>query len=170
MPPPGINRIVPPASSEALSLMDAASNATAACAASNVAMANFIRSPNHQITRCYYSHPLFPHHVRQVLAVLLADALDEIRIGNQGPRHVHVPRLRVRLRIVDRHLDVHASNRRTMEALDHAQRFGARQPAHVEPRLSILADRLDDERVAVPLADRVALPRRLRIFRQRTAV
>ena len=38
------------------------------------------------------------------------------------------------------------------------QRFGRREAAHVEPSLAVLADGLDDERVAFPAADRISHP------------
>ena len=46
----------------------------------------------------------------------------------------------------------------------------AGQAPHVEPRLAVLPDRLDDERIAFPVADGVPHPGRLGVLRQRAAV
>ena len=62
---------------------------------------------------------LLPHHVRQVFIVLLADAFDEVRIRNQFPLQRDGPRFRIGLRIVDRHLDLHASDIRTCITFRH---------------------------------------------------
>src|SRR5688572_14883364 len=94
---------------------------------------------------------LFANHVRQISVVLFADAFDEIRIRLQPPDDRLVPRLGVGLRIVDRDLDVHTAHRRSRIALGNLQRFGAGEPAHVEPRLAVLHDGRDDELLALPV-------------------
>src|SRR6185436_6234759 len=108
--------------------------------------------------------------MRDVLVVFLADALDEVGIRDQAPCQLDVPGLRVRLRVVDRDVDVDAANGRPGKTFRYPQRFRCRQSAHVEPGLAVLFDGLDDQGVLVPLADRVAHPGWLRIFWQRPAV
>src|SRR5690606_278732 len=56
------------------------------------------------------------------------------------------------------------------EPLGHLHRLAAGVPAVVEPALVIEPERLDDEGVAVPAADRVAEPRRLTLFGEVAAV
>ena len=51
------------------------------------------------------------------------------------------------------------------QRLDHVQRVAVRMADRVEPRVAVEADGVDDERVAVPPADRVAEPRRLDVLR-----
>src|SRR6266566_1354013 len=65
-------------------------------------------------------------HVRRVLVVLFADAFDEIGIRYQAPGQLDGPRLRVRLRIVDRDLDVHMPDLRPGKTFGDPQRFGPR--------------------------------------------
>ena len=48
-------------------------------------------------------------------------------------------------------------------ALDRMQFLGVRRPAEIEPELVVEADRVDDERVAFPMANRVSIPRRIEI-------
>src|SRR5262249_22570742 len=113
---------------------------------------------------------LFPHHVLRVFVVFLANALDELDVRLEAPTELDVPGFRVGLRIVDRDVDLHLADRLPCEPLDDAQRLGAGQPAHVEPRPAVLTDCLDDQRVALPFADRIAHPRRLGVLRQGAAV
>ncbi len=83
---------------------------------------------------------------------------------------VTAPWPRVRLRIVDGDPDLQVAEVAPREPLGDAQRLAVREPAVVQPGHVVEPDRLDDERVAFPLAHRVAEPGRLGIGRQRTAV
>src|SRR4029434_10796925 len=113
---------------------------------------------------------LLTNHMGQILVVLLTNALDQIRVWHESPRQLHVPRFRIRHRVVDRHVDVDAPDVWPRETLDHPQRLGPWKAPHVEARLAILAYRFDDEGVAFPMADGVSHPGWLSIFRERPPV
>src|SRR5688572_26695514 len=97
----------------------------------------------------------------KVLVVLFADALDQIGTRYEPPAQPDRPGLRVRLRIIDGDVDIDAPDGGPREALGHAQRLGRGKTAHVEPRLAVLSDRLDDEGVILPPADGIPHPGRL---------
>ena len=46
----------------------------------------------------------------------------------------------------------------TVETLPHMQGFGVRMPGHVEPGSIVESGGVDDQRVALPLPDRIAAP------------
>src|ERR1700691_503217 len=68
--------------------------------------------------------PLLTHQMRVALLVFIADELDHVR-----------PRLGVRLGILYRHLDLHASVIHTPEPLGHLPRVGQWAPLHVQPHI-----------------------------------
>ena len=81
------------------------------------------------------------------------------------------PRLRVRLRIVDRDGELHRVHVHAVVSLLDAHLVAVRVAGVVEPRPLVRADRVDDERgVVLPPADRVAVPPRVRILGQLPAV
>src|SRR5687768_10773529 len=97
------------------------------------------------------------HHLG-TLVVLLTDVLEEL--GIRAPVEIEVtgrPRLRVGARIVDRHLIAHRVLVDAGEALDELQVRGVRCAAGVDPELLVQTARFDDQGVALPLADRVAV-------------
>src|SRR4051812_5899721 len=105
------------------------------------------------------------------LLVLVADELDHFVFRRQPLRDPHGPRLGIRLRIVHRDVDPQCSVIHPRETLGQLQLVGERAAVDVEPPAVAEPARLDDQRVALPLADRIALPRRVRVLaRQRTAV
>src|SRR5262245_5541718 len=108
---------------------------------------------------------LLPYHVPGVFVVLFADTVAQVRIRYQTPHELHIPRLRIRLRIVNRDLDFHLPDFRPRETFDDPQRLGSRQTFHIEPGLAVLSDGLHDKRVLLPVADRISHPCGLRIFR-----
>src|SRR5512144_3039878 len=101
----------------------------------------------------------------RILVVLFADALDEIGVRYKAPRKLDVPRFRVGFRIVDCDLDVHVADSRSVETFRDAERLSRWQPTHVEPCFPVLSFSLDDKGVVLPMANRIAHPSRLRIFR-----
>src|SRR3954469_24372739 len=100
--------------------------------------------------------------MREILFVL-AHELDQFVVYHEVLRDGDTPRPRVRLRVVDGDPDLQVAEIAPREPLGDAQRLTVREPAVVEPGDVIQPDRFDDERVAFPLADRVAEPGRLRI-------
>ena len=102
--------------------------------------------------------------VRQVLVVLFADALDEIGVRYERHASLTVHGLVYALgSSIVTSMSMWPMFGRVKRSID-AQRFGPGQAAHVEPGLAVLPDGLDDQRVAFPVADRIAHPGRLRIL------
>src|ERR1043166_433896 len=89
---------------------------------------------------------------REVLVVLLARVLHDLGV-HQRERPLVLPRLRVSLRIVDRHGVRDVSRVGPLQRLNHVQRVAVRMADRVEARVAVEANRVDDERVAVPAAD-----------------
>src|SRR6266498_5858373 len=114
--------------------------------------------------RCPTSYTLFPDEVLEILVVLRAHVLEQFRIGLQRQRQRHHPRTRVRLRIIDGDLDVHMAEVFATESLGHAEILRRRMAEVVEPHVLDEAGRADDEVVALPFADRIPEPRRVRIL------
>src|SRR6185503_21130617 len=75
-----------------------------------------------------------------------------------------------RLRVVDRHLDIQVTEIRPGNPLANLAGAGQRTAAKIEPQVVAKTDGIDDERVAVPTADGVPIPRGSRIIRQGSAV
>src|SRR5205085_2066653 len=85
------------------------------------------------------------------------------------------PRLRVCARIVDGDLVFQCVEIGASEALNHVKLLGMRQPAVSEPELLVEHLGIDDERISVPRASRVAIVQRIvsissSVARLRTAI
>src|SRR5437763_571407 len=81
------------------------------------------------------------------------------------------PRRGVSLFVVDRDLDVELAVRRAAEAFGDLALAGQRAAVLIEPHVVVETDRLDDKRVALPFAGRVAVERRqVHINERRPAV
>src|SRR5215470_20218398 len=93
--------------------------------------------------------------VRRVL--VQTDELDQLRVRTESIEHLRRERLRVCLRIVNRLFEFQHAELRPPEALGDRGRAGQRAAADIEPAVVHEAGRLDDERVAVPAAYRVAV-------------
>src|SRR5215467_10453591 len=106
----------------------------------------------------------------EVFVVLIADVLEELGVRLVRELLRDGPRFRVRLRVVDRHLDVHVAEIFPNEPLRDACFVRGRLAGIVDPALVVEAGRLDDQRISVPMADGIAEPRRLRIGREGTAI
>src|SRR5215467_4515908 len=87
-----------------------------------------------------------------VLLALGAELVDEFGIGLERLAERDGERLRVDLRIVDRHLDVHRAEVLAVEFLRHLRGVAHRAAPGVGPQIVAEPSGLDDERVAFPVA------------------
>src|SRR5262245_35002519 len=98
------------------------------------------------------------------LVVLRADVFHELDILSHAARgELQLHRFRVRAGIVEREVVDERPEIGAREPLDGVELLRVRCPAAVEPELVVVADRVDDERVAFPTSDRVAVPARKQI-------
>src|SRR5262252_3548979 len=95
--------------------------------------------------------------------VLIANELDQLLIERKLVAHANGERLRVRFRVVDRYVDFEVTVVRSPPALGHLALRRHRAALDVEPHVVAEADSLDDERIAFPVTDGVAVPPRLKI-------
>src|ERR1700680_1958367 len=58
----------------------------------------------------------------------------------------------------------------TTKALDHVKSFAVRKALHVQPSLVVETDRVDDQRIAIPVADRISHPGWTKILRVLPAI
>ena len=98
-----------------------------------------------------------PDDVLEIEVVVGTEILDDRLVG---PRDVPArrPWPRIRLRIVDRDLVAQCVEGRTRDALDQMQRIGmhhAGRPAR-KPESLVESNGIDDERIVLPVTDRVA--------------
>src|SRR5919204_3927267 len=100
--------------------------------------------------------------VRFELLILEADEFDHFAVDYEALIHANGPRPRVRLRIVDRDVDFEGPERRTPEVLCQLRGVGQRVADDIEPPCVPEPRRVDDKRIAVPSADRIPVPPRLR--------
>src|SRR4030095_369239 len=108
------------------------------------------------------------------LLVLVADELDQLLIGQIALIDPDGPRFRVRLRIVDSYVDLQVPERGAADALSEFRLPAVRAAIDVEPSVVgtvvFCAPQIvgfDDKRVAIPTADRVAVPPGLRLALRR---
>src|SRR5262245_45098320 len=88
------------------------------------------------------------------LVVLGADVLHEVDAGRrEAGRELQLNRLGERTWIVERELVDERSVIDARPSLDRVQLLGVRCASRVEPELVVVADRIDDERVAAPRSD-----------------
>src|SRR5215467_8993967 len=99
-----------------------------------------------------------PDHVLKVL-VVFAYPVQEFSVWQVFPRNHHRPGLGVRLRVIDRYLDVQMTEIATTEALNDVQGVAVRMTGVIQPSLFVDASRIDYECVAIPFSNRVAEPR-----------
>src|SRR5678816_2284697 len=108
-------------------------------------------------------HGVAPRKALDVAVVLAADKLEWLPVRPLVYLLPDRPGSRVRTRVVDRHVNQQPSEVGSGEALDHMEAIGAGPAELIEPRFPIEAARVDDERVPLPLAGRVAHPGRIGI-------
>src|SRR5687767_478199 len=106
--------------------------------------------------------------VRVVL--LLADVLEQLGARFEAQVHRPAPRLGVGAWIVDRQLVTHGRVLGPRELLDRVQRISVRRRAAIDPEPFVVADRVDDQRVTFPPADRVSVVARLQVLWMAAAV
>src|SRR5687768_909200 len=138
-------------------------------------------APGRYASRPTSSYQLPATSYRLVLRMLSADWLtcffgvqvalvlhDAVHVPMPVDRHLDRPRAREHLRVGHRRAVGDDILRRPRQALDHLQRVAVEVAGAIEPGLVVQAYRLDDERLALPAAARVAHPRFVsRIPRQR---
>src|SRR6185503_3932177 len=100
--------------------------------------------------------------------VVLADVGDDFLRGRQLPVQRLVPRPAERAGIIEDDPNLEVADIGAPDPLGDVQHLAVRIDAN--PALVVVADGVNDERVAVPLADRVSNPARIGIGRVRTAV
>src|SRR5207244_12802376 len=99
--------------------------------------------------------------VHQFLHELYAFEVEELRVLLDAAieRHADLPRPRERVRILDRGFVRDDVGTRARQAFHDVQLIAVEVAGAIEPALIVEALRIDDERFAFPLADRLAHPR-----------
>src|SRR5690242_4750177 len=92
---------------------------------------------------------------------LETDLLDQIFVGDEPLLEVRGPGTRVRLGVIHGEIDLQRPEVRSSKALGERRGVGQRVARHVEPQPIAQAVGLHDQRVALPSARRVAVPRGL---------
>src|SRR6185503_3377643 len=108
------------------------------------------------------------------LLIFVAYELDQFLIRQQPLIDAHRPRLGVRLRIFDREVDLQMAERRPAETLRDLRLARVRTAVHIQPTVgrTVLIGAaqvvcLDHQVVAVPVTDRISVPKRLRLALRR---
>src|SRR5580765_2871865 len=101
---------------------------------------------------------LFADEVCRVPVLLVADVLLQLDVGCQRGVLRSRPRFPKRTLIVERDLDLEMPEVGTPHALGDVQLVAVRLAVEIQPAAIVKSDRVDDERVAVPGADRVTEP------------
>src|SRR6267154_4899818 len=113
---------------------------------------------------------LLSHQVRDVLLVLQANIIQQLRIGCKDLRNLDGPRLRVGLRIIDRELDFQRPVVRAPESFRDPGVFRERTAPGIEPQPVAETGSLHDQSIPFPFPRRVAVPGWARIDWQRPRV
>src|SRR5213083_1097330 len=106
-----------------------------------------------------------------IQALLLCKALlpyDELGVRVQLKGKIHRPGFRVRLWIIERHLDIEVAEVAAVKTFADAKGVGVGVSVIVEPAPIIESDGFGNERVAFPVADAISEPG-LRCFGRKTA-
>src|SRR5690348_8333678 len=106
----------------------------------------------------------------RVALVLLADVLQELIARQQAMLGIDGERPGVRSGIGNRDLFSEDSEFGTRVAFDRMELLSVRMPDEIEPEPVVEPDGVNDQRVLVPPASRVAVPGWIRIGRMRTSV
>src|SRR6516164_7845774 len=106
-----------------------------------------------------------PHHVLEILLILVAKILHEFRVGSQMMVLFEGPGLGVDLGVVDGVLDLQMSKIATPEAFDDVETVAVRAAAGKNRVTGIEASCVDDQRVAVPSSDGIPPPCGVWLFR-----
>src|SRR5271169_4868425 len=113
---------------------------------------------------------LFTYQMLKIFVVLVADVFEQVRIGQQLQRELHIPGLGISFRIVNGDQNIHISKILPPEALRYAQGVGGGTAVVIEPALIIETRGLRHEIVSLPMPDRITLPGRVRIFGKLAAI
>src|SRR5262245_65426071 len=97
------------------------------------------------------------------LLVLVADELDHLGVHLDLLIHSDGERLGIGLWIIDRNVDLEPAKTRPSIALANRCLIRQRAAAHIEPAVISEVVRLGDERVTVPMTNRISIPPRRRI-------
>ena len=113
---------------------------------------------------------LVAHHERRGVVGLLADVLEQL--GPRFPAQVEIalPRRGIGAGIVDRHFVLDRVRIGAREAFQCPESFRVRVSAPVDPEALVETCGVDDQRIAFPPADGVAVETGLEILRMRPAV
>src|SRR5580765_5851740 len=106
----------------------------------------------------------------QILLVFEADELQQLCVDHQQLVQRHRPGAGVRLRIVNGDLDVNRTEPWPPKLLGQLCRVRDHIASKIEPQSVAQAIRLNDERVAVPMTGRVAVPAWIGIVWERASV
>src|SRR5687768_17510540 len=104
------------------------------------------------------------------VVLLLADVLEQLRAVLPAQVHGGGPRLRIRAGIVGRQLITHPGQVGSSDPFDRVQLFGMRRGAAIHPEALVEALGIDDQRVAFPPADRMAVVGRSEVLRMAAAI
>src|SRR5687767_1586352 len=107
--------------------------------ATPVAIADPINKPVRKMNAVRMRTPLPLRDDLEVLVVFVADVLEQLRVWLQGELLRNRPRLRVRLRIVDRHFEVHLADIFADEAFGHTQGSSRGTAGVVQPDVVVEA-------------------------------
>src|SRR5262245_64982603 len=94
-------------------------------------------------------------HVRSTPFVLVADVLEQIRVGNKQRLERDCSRSSVDGGVLERLFNLGLAEVPAGDPLRHTQTFTMRMSAEVEPRPILEPDTLDHERVSLPVSNRV---------------
>src|SRR5215831_20508971 len=112
----------------------------------------------------FFTLSIRAHQVLQILLILVANVLQEIRVKKQVVVLRNGPGLGVNLGVVYGELDLQMSEIRAPEAFDNMKGIAVRTAAGKNPLVIIEARRIDNQRVAVPFSDGVSRPGGIGIF------
>src|SRR5262245_48100639 len=98
------------------------------------------------------------------LFVLMADELDELLSGVQLLVYADGEVVCVRRWIFDSYIDVQGAVIKALEALRELAGAGERAALNVEPHVVAKSHGFDYQRVAIPMANRIAIPPGLQVL------
>src|SRR5207249_3565125 len=102
--------------------------------------------------------------VQEVLVVLVADVLHQLLTVLIGRVAVHRKRLCIRSRILDGRFILQMIEISTPVALDDVQPLRVRVASEIEPESVVESNGIDNQRIAFPPANRVAVPGGIGVF------
>src|SRR6476619_7818436 len=102
--------------------------------------------------------------------VVLADVLLNLEAGRKVRYALHRPRFDVRAWIIDGRFDFQMAQIGTTVPFNQVQPGRHRLTTRAQPSLVIETDCVDDQRVSVPMADRMPVPCWVEILRMGTTV